>query len=79
MIEESELTKNYTSRGGRVEIISPEGEAQAEREKNTLMAIYTSSSDIPTSPREPADPYTGERTVEQSFGLPNGLTKVNIS
>ncbi|KAL9131279.1 MAG: hypothetical protein Q9217_000767 [Psora testacea] len=75
VIEDPELSRNYTSRAGRVDIISPERDIQAEREKNTLMAIYTSPSDIPPSPREPADPYAGERAAEQCFGPPSGLTK----
>ena len=43
------------------------------------MAIYTSPSDIPTSPREPIDFYIGERAIEQSFGPPDGLTEVSTS
>ena len=59
--------------------MSPERDCQSEREKGTLMAIYTSIFDIPPSPREPVDLYTGEGPGEQSFGSPNNLTKVRIS
>ncbi|KAL9105039.1 MAG: hypothetical protein Q9163_000052 [Psora crenata] len=75
VIEDTELARNYTSRGGQIEIVSPERDILAKREKSTLMAIYTSPSDIPSSPREPAEPYVGERIVEHSFGLPDVLTK----
>ena len=59
-----------------VEIISPERDVQRDRENGTLMAIYTSIFDIPPSPREPADHYTGDFAPEQSFGPPDARVKV---
>ena len=76
VIEVDELARNYETRGGNVEVKSYERAVQEQRELNTLMVIYTASSDIPTSPREPADPYSGENVEEQSFGDPNDVTKV---
>ena len=77
MIDEGELGRNYTSRGGKVEVQSQECAAQEERELNTLMVVYTSPSDIPASPREPVDPNADNTTTEQSFGTPQESTKVN--
>ena len=57
-------------------IVSPEREVQQDREKGTLMAIYPSIFDIPPSPREPADPYTGDFVPEQNFGTPDAIVKV---
>ena len=72
-----ELAKNSTSRGGKAEIISPERAAQDQRELNTLMVVYSTHSDIPPSPREPSDPYSGEHKIEESFGpLYEDYTKV---
>lgn len=71
-----ELERNYTTRGGKVEIKSREREVQEQRELTTLMVIYTTSSDIPPSPREPSDPYSGEPVIEQTFGMPSDETKV---
>lgn len=71
-----ELERNYTTRGGKVEIKSREREVQEQRELTTLMVIYTTSSDIPPSPREPSDPYSGDPVIEQTFGMPSDETKV---
>ena len=72
-----ELAKNSTSRGGKAEIISSEREAQDQRESNTLMVVYSTHSDIPPSPREPSDPFSGEQKQEVSFGPPyEDYTKV---
>ena len=71
-----ELERNYVSRGGKLEVKSREYDVQEQRELTTLMVIYTSPSDIPPSPREPSDPYSGESVIEQTFGTPGEETKV---
>lgn len=75
-IENSELERNYSNRAGSREPVSSEKIVQQTRENSTLMAIYTSSADIPPSPREPADPYTGDFIPEQSFGALGDLAEV---
>lgn len=76
VIEPDELERNSITKGGKVEVKSPEGALQEQREQNTLMVIYTTPSDIPSSPREPSDPYSGVVVTEQSFGEPTEETKV---
>ena len=49
---------------------------QEQRELSTLMALYTSLSDVPASPREPIDSFAGEAGKEESFGPPTEETKV---
>ena len=71
-----ELERNYTTRGGKVELKSREREVQNQRELSTLMVVYTTPFDIPPSPREPSDPYSGESVTEQAFGMPSDETKV---
>lgn len=71
VIEKSELERNYTTRGGRIDVESEEKAVQEERERSKLLVIYTSLSDTPSSPREPAEPYSGEQASEKSFGIPN--------
>jgi hypothetical protein len=56
--------------GGYLQIDSPEQNVQENREAGTLMAVYMVKSDIPPCPREPADPYTGERFETKMFGTP---------
>ncbi|KAF6218492.1 hypothetical protein HO133_005841 [Letharia lupina] len=75
VIDPSELARNYTSRGGKAEVKSDERTAQEQREFSTLMVIYTTPSDIPSSPREPSDPFTGDTLMEDSFGPPAEQTK----
>ena len=40
------------------------------------MVIYTATADIPPSPREPSEPFTGDTLMEESFGAPIEQTKV---
>lgn len=51
---EEVLNKNMTSRGGRVEIRTPQQEIQEKREQTELMVVYTDASDIPSSAKEPS-------------------------
>ncbi len=44
---------------------------QDNREANTLMVHYLAKSDIPPSPREPADPYNGITVDMKNFGYPD--------
>ena len=78
VVDEGELARNYTSRGGKAEVKSAESAAQEQRELSTLMVVYTTPSDIPPSPREPSDLHSGETVPEESFGEPSELTKVRI-
>ena len=65
-----ERDRNSVTRGGKIDVDSPERAVQQQRELNTLMVIYTAPADIPTTPREPSDPYSGEVVTEQRFGSP---------
>ena len=78
VVDADELARNCTTRGGKVEVKSRERAVQEQRELTTLMVFYTYLSDVPPSPREPADPYTGEASVELEFGRPSDETKVLI-
>lgn len=40
------------------------------------MVIYTTLADIPSSPREPSESFTGDSLMEESFGAPVEQTKV---
>ena len=79
VIEADELARNCSTRGGNMEVKSHERAVQEQRELTTLMVIYTSSSDIPPSPREPSNPYSGEPVEERMFGSPPEETKVIFS
>lgn len=79
VVEKDELERNCETKGGKVEVNSRERAVQEQRELTTLMVIYTTSSDIPSSPREPADPYSGDVVTEQIFGEPTEETRVNQS
>lgn len=76
VIEPEELERNCITRGGNAEVKSRERAIQEQREQSTLMVIYTTLSDIPSSPREPPDPFSGDISTEQPFGDPTEETKV---
>ena len=76
VVDAEEIARNCTTRGGKVEIKSRERAVQEQRELTTLMVFYTYLSDVPPTPREPADPYTGDTSVELEFGRPSDETKV---
>lgn len=78
VVEPDELERNYTSKGGKAEIKSNERAVQEQRELNTLMVVYTTLSDIPFTPREPPDPFSGEVVDEQTFGDPTEETRVSL-
>ena len=78
-IEEGERTRNYFNRGGVLPLLeeAKERDTQADRENGALMALYSSASDIPASPREPLGPLSDSSAPEKSFGEPEAITKVN--
>ena len=69
-IDPQERDRNYETRGGKQAIASRHIAEQEEREKNTLMVVYTSEADIPSSPREPSGEDEGEPSTEGSWGDP---------
>lgn len=69
-IPQEERDRNSVTRGGRIDVDSPERAAQQQRELNTLMVVYAAPSDIPSTPREPHDLHSGEAVTEQLFGSP---------
>ncbi|KAL8994924.1 MAG: hypothetical protein Q9188_006932, partial [Gyalolechia gomerana] len=79
VIPPEELNRNYTPRGGKQSPESEEKAVQEQRELKTLMVIYTSSSDIPPSPREPIEQDSDDFSPEQSFGSPEAETKARES
>ncbi|KAL8831583.1 MAG: hypothetical protein Q9191_000792 [Dirinaria sp. TL-2023a] len=71
VIEDGELERNCITRGGKVEVDSPEKGIQEQREMTKLLAVYPSLSDIPSSPREPQEFVTGELPGEETLGAPS--------
>ncbi|KAF2400445.1 hypothetical protein EJ06DRAFT_430995 [Trichodelitschia bisporula] len=69
-VGEKEREINYERFGGQKKVESPERLAQEERETTTLMVTYFARSDIPPSPREPPNPYTGVPLETKMFGNP---------
>ena len=59
-----------TTRGGTRAVESPEMAVQTQRELTTIYEHYVTASDIPKTPKEPLDPYTGPPSDEISFGSP---------
>ncbi|KAH0536423.1 hypothetical protein FGG08_006692 [Glutinoglossum americanum] len=66
---------NYLPRGGTKEPDSPEKKTQEQRETMTLMVVYTDPSDIPRTPREGSDLFSGEKAELIPFGTPWDVTK----
>ena len=77
VIDAEELARSCSTRGGKIEVKSRERAIQEQRELTTLMAFYSTISDIPSSPREPHDPYSGDRAEEHMFGTPQDETRVS--
>ncbi len=77
IIPAEELSRNFTTRGGHMEVKSRERAIQEQRESTTLIAIYSSSADIPLSPREPPEPYSGESSEDVAFGEKPAVVQVN--
>ena len=70
-IDPKERDLNCEIRGGLKATESPHHIEQEEREKTTLMVVYTSEADIPPTPREPSGEHDGEANNEISFGEPH--------
>lgn len=76
-VDKEERERNYAPYGGGLkQPDSPERHVQERHEANTLMVYYTNRSDIPPTPREPADPYNGQPTTTLDFGTPPDLVLV---
>lgn len=71
-VDTQERKRNYAScGGGELEPDSPERAVREAYEASTLVVFYARPSDIPANPREPTDPYNGEKLASvRSFGLP---------
>ncbi|KAL9578337.1 MAG: hypothetical protein Q9212_005783 [Teloschistes hypoglaucus] len=67
-IPATQIESNYTRRGGKNPPGSAQKAIQEQRELDSLMVIYTSMSDIPSSPREPPEQDSEDFTPEASFG-----------
>lgn len=75
-VPQDELEKNYISRGGLLVPDSSERKIQEQRESSTLMVVYATTADIPSTPREPPEEMEIERREEEMFGEPDDMTKV---
>ncbi|KAL8862723.1 MAG: hypothetical protein Q9178_001221 [Gyalolechia marmorata] len=75
----AEYERNFSARAGKNPAESEEKGLQEERETKTLMVIYTTTSDIPPSPREPIEQDPDDFNPEQSFGAPADETKARES
>lgn len=70
-IPADERQRNYAPYGGgEQQPVSQEKAVQEKHESDTLMEVYMDKSDIPSSPREPSDPFTGETASAKDFGAP---------
>lgn len=57
--------------GGKLQPDSSERAIREQYERDNLIVIYSSSSDIPPNPREPADPSNGDQGGQlKEFGVP---------
>jgi hypothetical protein len=71
-VPSEERARNYERfGGGRQKVDSAERIVQDNHEANTLMVHYLAKSDIPPTPREPADPYNGPAIQTKNFGWPD--------
>ncbi|KAL8637491.1 MAG: hypothetical protein Q9228_005242 [Teloschistes exilis] len=64
----AQIESNYSRRGGKNPAGSAQKAIQEQRELDSLMVIYTSMSDIPSSPREPPEQDSEDFNPEASFG-----------
>nr|POE56378.1 hypothetical protein CFP56_50922 [Quercus suber] len=62
-VPEEERLRNYAPHGGgQLQVNSAERAVRDQYEAGTLMAFYSSPSDVPPNPREPVDPQNGLHT-----------------
>jgi hypothetical protein len=73
-LPEQTLNDNFERYGGYKSAESPEKERQLQHEASTLMTHYFTRSDIPSCPREPADPYEGVQLQTKIGDLPGPET-----
>lgn len=71
VVPEDERTRNYERYGGTQKVDSAEKAVQDNHEANTLMVHYLAKSDIPATPREPANPESGPPIETKQFGYPD--------
>nr|POF01153.1 hypothetical protein CFP56_21101 [Quercus suber] len=71
-VPEEERLRNYAPYGGgKLQVDSPERAVRDQHEAGTLMAFYSSPSDVPPNPKEPVDPHNGVHTSTfKKFDLP---------
>ena len=75
-LEPESRAQNFIKYGGTQKPESPESEAQARREENTLMVVYTLQSEVPPTPKEAPPPSDDEDyTPITSFGDPTEQIK----
>ena len=72
-VDPEERAKNYAHRGGgKLEVESKERADRDYYDANNLIVFYTTPEDIPPSPREPSNPYTGDAVENaRDFGAPD--------
>jgi hypothetical protein len=73
VVPHDERQRNYMPYGGgEKEPSCPEKEANVQRENSTLMVYYSSSDDIPPSPKEPVEQPQNDASANAvvSFGTP---------
>ena len=72
VVDKEERERNYAPYGGGLkEPESPEREERERHDRGVLAVYYREDgSDIPPTPREPADPYTGQSSTTVDFGTP---------
>lgn len=71
VMDRKAVEQNFVTKGGLVSFTSSVQEEQSKREAVELMAVYTDPKDVPSTPKEPRDPYAGEHRDELPFGFPD--------
>lgn len=79
-INSDERDRNYVPYGGgKQKPDTPERDIQERREANTLMAIYSSTTDIPPSPKEPPADAAGPTPILREFGTPPDYVRERLA
>ncbi|KAI5359543.1 putative Zinc finger, CCCH-type [Septoria linicola] len=70
VVDKEERDRNYTPYGGgRLQPHSDERARRDQHENNTLMVFYTNPNEIPSTPKEPENPYNGDQNgTVKTFG-----------
>jgi hypothetical protein len=71
-VDQDERARQYAPYGGgKLQPDSPERAIREQYERDNLIVVYLSPSDIPPNPREPADPFNGDQGLPlREFGEP---------